>query len=113
MLVGSAELINRLKKLRNDKIATYYQIDFNEKEVSIIMELSKEGTLKKYIQKNGAQPEEIASNFAESVLLGLDYLHNAGVLHKDLKTSNILMMPKNELQLSDFGIAEIYDERLT
>nr|VVW84835.1 unnamed protein product [Nymphaea colorata] len=77
------------------------------------MELSKEGTLKKYIQKNGPQPEEIASNFAENLLLGLEYLHNAGVLHKDLKTSNVLVMPKNELKLSDFGIAEIYDERLT
>jgi serine/threonine protein kinase len=69
------------------------------------MELSKEGTLKKYIQKNSAQPEGIASNFAESILLGLEYLHNAGVIHKDLKTSNVLMMPKNEIQVSDFGIA--------
>jgi serine/threonine protein kinase len=69
------------------------------------MELAKEGTLKKYIQKNGAQSEEIASNFAENILQGLDYLHNAGVIHKDLKTSNVLMMPKNEIQVSDYGIA--------
>ena len=51
---ASWQLINRLKKLRNDKIAAYYLIDFTDKEVSIIMELSKEGTLKKHIQKNGA-----------------------------------------------------------
>lgn len=106
-------LINRLKKLRNDKIASYYQVDFTEKEVSIIMELSREGTLKKYIQKNGRQSEETASNLAENILLGLDYLHNAGVIHKDLKTTNVLIMPKNEIKLSDYGIAEIYDERLS
>jgi serine/threonine protein kinase len=106
-------LINRLKKLRNDKIAPYYQVDFTEKEVSMVMELSREGTLKKHLQKNGCQPEETASNLAESILLGLDYLHNAGVIHKDLKTTNVLMMPKNEIKLSDYGIAEIYDERLS
>lgn len=106
-------LINRLNKLRNDKITPYYQVDFTDKEVSIIMELTREGTLKKYIQKNGAQSEETASNLAENILMGLDYLHNAGVIHKDLKSTNVLMMPRNEIKLSDYGIAEIYDERLS
>lgn len=77
------------------------------------MELSREGTLKKYIQKNGKLTEETASIYAESILQALDYLHNAGVLHKDLKSTNVLIMPKNEIKVSDYGIAEIYDDRLT
>lgn len=77
------------------------------------MELSREGTLKKYIQKNGKLTEEMASIYAESILQALDYLHNAGVLHKDLKSTNVLIMPKNEIKVSDYGIAEIYDDRLT
>lgn len=77
------------------------------------MELSREGTLKKYIQKNGKLIEETASIYAESILQALDYLHNAGVLHKDLKSTNVLIMPKNEIKVSDYGIAEIYDDRLT
>lgn len=77
------------------------------------MELSREGTLKKYIQKNGKLTEETASIYAESILQALDYLHNAGVLHKDLKSTNVLIMTKNEIKVSDYGIAEIYDDRLT
>lgn len=59
------------------------------------MELAKEGTLKKYIQKNGELPESFVANIVEKILEALDYLHNAGIIHKDLKTSNILMMPKD------------------
>lgn len=77
------------------------------------MELAKEGTLKKYIQKNGELPESFVANIVEKILEALDYLHNAGIIHKDLKTSNILMMPKDQIKLSDYGIAEVYDERLS
>lgn len=34
-------------------------------------------------------------------------------MHKDLKSTNVLVMPKNEIKVSDYGIAEIYDDRLT
>jgi p38 MAP kinase len=53
------------------------------------------------------------ANLIRKILEGLVYLHNAGILHKDLKTSNVLMMSKEEIKLSDYGLAEIYDERLT
>jgi len=42
-----------LKKLRHDRLATYFKVDVKEKEISIVMDLAKEGTLKKYVQKNG------------------------------------------------------------
>lgn len=86
--------LHKLKKLRHDRLATYFKVDVKEKEISIVMDLAKEGTLKKYVQKNGPIKQSKTSEFAESILQGLDYLHNAGVLHKDLKSSNVLVMNK-------------------
>lgn len=77
------------------------------------MELSREGTLKKYIQKNGKLPEEKVSKIIGLVLQGLNYLHGCGILHKDLKPSNILMVNGEGIQLSDYALAELYDERLS
>lgn len=76
------------------------------------MELAREGTLKKLLAKSGPLKEDRTARITEKILMGLDYLHNAGVLHKDLKPTNVLMMPKDEVKLTDYGLAELYDERL-
>lgn len=47
------------------------------------------------------------------VLQGLNYLHASGILHKDLKPSNILILNGEDIQLADYALAELYDERLT
>lgn len=49
----------------------------------------------------------------EQVLEGLLYLHGASLLHKDLKSSNILMFKDQSVKLSDYALAEIYDKRLS
>lgn len=41
------------------------------------------------------------------------YLHGASVLHKDLKSSNVLMFKDQSIKLSDYALAEIYDKRLS
>lgn len=56
------------------------------------MELAKEGTLKKYINKQGKITEELTANFAQQILEGLYYLHTQNILHKDLKPNNVLML---------------------
>jgi serine/threonine-protein kinase len=69
-----------------------YSFEYTNKEIAIVMELvQKEGTLKKYVQKNGVVSEERASNFIEEVMEGLKYLHESSILHGDLKPSNILI----------------------
>ena len=77
------------------------------------MELAAEGTLKKYIQKNGKLAQGVVSKIASQILQGLSYLHSNGIIHKDLKPSNILMTGNGNIQLSDYALAEIYDQRLS
>lgn len=104
----------RLKKLKNNLIAPCLEVEGGLEEVAVVMELAKEGTLKKYIQKNGKLPEEKASKIIGQVLQGLNYLHNNGILHKDLKPSNILLTnPELSIQLTDYAVAELYDQRLS
>ena len=75
------------------------------------MDLAKEGTLKKFVQKNGKITEEFASKVVRQILEGLLYLHSQGILHKDLKTTNILMVGES-IKVSDYALAELYDCRL-
>jgi CTD kinase subunit alpha len=50
-------------------------------------------------------------SFAHQMLSGLAYLHDRGVLHRDMKGSNILIGSGGELKLADFGLARFYNKR--
>ena len=69
------------------------------------MEIVPGSTLKKYIQKNGKSTEEFTSSTLQQILEGLLYLHHSDILHKDLKTNNILMNKEDHVMISDFGLA--------
>jgi len=47
----------------------------------------------------------------QQMLAGLAYLHHKGVIHRDLKGSNILLNNRGELKLADFGLARLYSKR--
>jgi calcium/calmodulin-dependent protein kinase I len=105
-------LVERLKKLKSPLITQYLEVEVREGEVAVVMELVQQGTLKKYIQKNGKLVEDSVSKITAQILQGLVYLHSNGILHKDLKPSNVLMVDRG-VQLSDYALAEIYDQRLS
>lgn len=73
----------------------------------VVMELSKQGTLKKFIQQNGKQTEEMISKITAQILEGMCYLHNAGIIHKDLKSSNVLYFKEDRIKLSDYGLEDL------
>jgi CTD kinase subunit alpha len=50
-------------------------------------------------------------SFVHQMLAGLSYLHAKGVLHRDMKGSNILIGSRGELKLADFGLARFYSKR--
>lgn len=60
------------------------------------------------IKKFGVYPEPLIGICISQVLLGLQYLHDQGVLHRDIKGANILITKHNEIsqiKLADFGVA--------
>jgi serine/threonine-protein kinase len=67
-------------------------------------------TLKRLLQREGPLPLERALALAEQVAAALDYAHRRGVIHRDVKASNILLGPGDQTVLTDFGIARVGQE---
>jgi len=63
------------------------------------------GSLADIIKKFGPLSEKVTANYMRQVLLGLDYLHNQGVIHRDIKGANILAAKEAHVKLADFGVA--------
>lgn len=63
------------------------------------------GSLQNVIKKFGAFSESLAAIYIVQVLRGLKYLHEQGVLHRDIKGANILTNKEGLVKLADFGVA--------
>jgi serine/threonine protein kinase len=72
----------------------------------LALEYAPEGDLRKYQTKLGGKiPFEQAERFLLQCLEGLDFVHATGVIHRDMKPDNILVMNEQEIRIADFGLA--------
>ncbi|KAA6397197.1 MAG: putative Serine/threonine-protein kinase Nek4 [Streblomastix strix] len=90
-------------------IVKYFESFSERGMLFIIMEYCDDGDLNGYFQicKTNKQliPEERIIDWFTQILIGLDVLHKAKVLHRDIKAQNIFLTKKNFVKLGDFGIA--------
>lgn len=63
------------------------------------------GSLASIVQNMGRFPESLVRVYISQVLQGLLYLHEQGVVHRDIKGANILTTKKGHVKLADFGVA--------
>lgn len=57
--------------------------------------------------KSGPLPVDLAKFYFSEILLAVDYLHNYGIIHRDLKSENILITKDGHIKLTDFGLSKI------
>ncbi|KAJ3050055.1 hypothetical protein HK097_008947 [Rhizophlyctis rosea] len=101
--------IDLLKELNHPNIVKYTGFVKTKEHLNIVMEYCENGSLTSIYKKFGTFPEHLVAVYVGQVLDGLLYLHEQGVIHRDIKGANILTTKNGQVKLADFGIASKVD----
>ena len=94
-----------LKKLKHDNIIDYYGYFLQNDKLQLLLEYVTQGSIFDMIKLYGIFPDTLIINFSIEILQGLLYLHNLKIIHRDIKSSNLLVTDSGHCKLSDFGYA--------
>eukprot|EP00033_Pygsuia_biforma_P000945 GCRY01001087.1.p1 GENE.GCRY01001087.1~~GCRY01001087.1.p1 ORF type:complete len:1008 (-),score=316.96 GCRY01001087.1:454-3477(-) len=97
--------VNLLKMLEHRNIVKYIGCVKTSNHLNIIIEFVENGSLLTMLKKYGKMQESLVRVYMTQVLEGLAYLHEQGVIHRDIKGANILATKDGSVKLADFGVA--------
>lgn len=110
-LVANEIDIHRM--LEHKHIVEFIETFENERHIYMIQSLCPNYSLKDLQQCRGTFSNQESRYFVNQILQGLQYIHENGIIHRDLKLSNILIDSNMQLKIGDFGLAiRINDPRL-
>ena len=109
---GNDEFLRRFKNeskaiavLSHPNVVKIYDVSFGDLIQYIVMEYIDGITLKEYIEDRGPLSWNEAVHFTLQILRGLQHAHDKGVVHRDIKPQNIMVLPDGVIKVADFGIA--------
>lgn len=91
--------------LSHPNIVKVFDVSFGEIFQYIVMEYIDGITLKTFIENQGSLHWNEAINFTTQILRGLQHAHDKGIVHRDIKPQNIMVLPDGTIKVTDFGIA--------
>lgn len=97
--------IEVIKILKHPSIVLFNQCIETTNRVYLIMEYLNNGDLLEAIRNRKIIPENQAAVWFAQMMAGIEYCHNQGVVHRDLKCENLLLDNHENLKLTDFGFA--------
>ena len=96
--------------LSNPNIVAIYDVSHNDNLEYIVMELVDGITLRQYMERKGALPWREAVHFAKQTARALNHAHQRGIIHRDIKPQNIMLLRDGTIKVADFGIAALETE---
>ncbi|HZU29403.1 MAG TPA: ankyrin repeat domain-containing protein [Bryobacteraceae bacterium] len=96
-------------KLSHPGIVTVYQLGEDGPDLFIAMEYVPGGNLEDLLKKRPRLDPEHASSILRQVADALDYAHQSGIVHRDVKPPNILLRQDGCVKIADFGIAKVIE----
>lgn len=110
--MGNDELLRRFRNeskaiavLSHPNIVKVYDVSFNEDIQYIVMEHIDGITLKEYIEQQKVLRWKEAVHFTVQILRALQHAHDKGIVHRDIKPQNIMLLEDGTIKVADFGIA--------
>lgn len=91
--------------LSHPNIVKVYDVSFGDRLQYIVMEYIEGITLKEYIEQQKAVNWKEAVHFVNQILKALQHAHDKGIVHRDIKPQNIMLLQDGTIKVSDFGIA--------
>ncbi|KAG0237041.1 hypothetical protein BGW42_001934 [Actinomortierella wolfii] len=97
--------VRMLEQLQCRYIIQFYGSIRHEDEIWLITDYAERGCLKRAIDRGLLEGWEMKRQIAQGIARGLAFIHHEGILHRDLKSANVLLSGRMEVKLCDFGLA--------
>ena len=100
-------------QLSHANIVSIYDVSSSQGIDYIVMELIDGITLKQYMERRGKMDWREALHFITQIMRGLSHAHSRGIIHRDIKPQNIMVLRDGSVKVADFGIACLADAHQT
>ncbi len=99
--------------LSHPNIVSVYDVSTSNGADYIVMELIDGITLKQYMEKKGVLNWKETLHFAIQIAKALDHAHSRGIVHRDIKPHNVMVLKNGSVKVTDFGIARVMSKSNT